>query len=69
MSTGELRRRIEHLEARPPSVAQAQQALAHFQETGELPENPRLRDLIERAVAFEREAVERRQVDETTTGT
>ena len=61
MSGHSLRRRLQQLEGRPSSPAQAQRALRAYHETGELPEHPRLRELVERVAAFSRAVRERRR--------
>ena len=63
MSSGNLQRRVRALEGRPLSARQLCRALRHYRETGELPPAPRLREVIERVVAFGQAVPERRRVE------
>ena len=61
MSLESLRRRAAQLEHRPASARKLCAALRLYHETGELPEHPRLRELIEKVAEFEKQVRERRR--------
>ncbi len=70
MSLENLRRRAAQLEHRPVSARKLCAALRHYRATGsgELPADPRLRAVIEKVAEFDKQARERRRVEEPPSG-